>query len=181
MTLPRAPSFGTLSSLPLVIVGWDISDNLYIGPVTALVCSQTPVLTHPNSCPRLHLHSGALWLYWAVATPTAASWMPLFRGPLNASKPAHPSLCSAISFLQFLVLAISSPSCPRSLARAPSSPHPRGLLQCTNPSSPCLRPRGPQLNPSLLTILPRAPSYTCNKALFSSVHLQVSTPLSGVL
>lgn len=117
VTLPLGPGLPFLWSLS----AGTASDHLYIGPVTALVCSQTPVPTHPNSCPRPHLHSGSLRLSWTVATPSAGSSMPLLRGPLNASKPAHPPLCSAISFRQFLVLAISSPSCPRSLAWEPSS------------------------------------------------------------
>lgn len=121
VALPRALSLG-----PCLLFLWSLSagtssDNLCIGPVTALVCSQIPVPNHPNSCPRPHLHSGALRLSLTVAIPSTSSWMPLLRGPLNASKPAHPSLCPAISFQQFLVLAISFTSCPRSLAWKPSS------------------------------------------------------------
>lgn len=121
MALTRALSLGPCLPFLWSLSAGTSSDNLCIGPVTALVCSQIPVPSHPNSCSRPHLHSGALRLSLTVAIPSASSWMPLLRGSLNASKPAHPPLCSAISFRQFLVLAISSPSCPRSLSWKPSS------------------------------------------------------------
>lgn len=156
MVLPGSLPLGPC--LPFFWPLWTVTsgDSLCTGPVTALMCSRTPVPTAPPWCPP--------WCSPGRLLPSQRLLGCLCSEIPSMSQSQHMPHC-AQTFLSCnsSSLVISSLSCqfqsPRPLSWNPPQ-LPKHLLHQRAaavflPFSPRPRPRGPQLSSSILTTLPR--------------------------